>query len=152
MGSRSCPGNGFSPKERRLGGGGFILLWQGEGCGRKEVATLKVRVARKGQELQGFYVGRPTPLGNPFRLLREEDREWVVSQYAAWLRDQLRRGNPEVSRALEELYRALKRRGHITLLCFCAPRRCHAEVIAWHLKRKAEAEGFRVDVEVVGRG
>jgi len=115
------------------------------------VATLKVRVARKGQELQGFYVGRPTPLGNPFRLLREEDREWVVSQYAAWLRDQLRRGNPEVSRALEELYRALKRRGHITLLCFCAPRRCHAEVIAWHLKRKAEAEGFRVDVEVVGR-
>jgi hypothetical protein len=114
------------------------------------VEKLRIRVARKGQA-QGFYVGRPTPLGNPFRLLREEDREWVVSQYAAWLRDQLRRGNPEVIRALEELYRTLKLRGNITLLCFCAPKRCHGEIIAEHLKKRAEAEGFTVKVEVVGR-
>jgi hypothetical protein len=115
------------------------------------VEKLRIRVARKGQGLQGFYVGRPTPLGNPFRLLREEDRERVVSQYATWLRDQLRQGNPEVSRALEELYRALRHRGSITLICFCAPRRCHAEVIAEHLRRRGELEGFRVEVEVVGR-
>jgi hypothetical protein len=112
--------------------------------------VLKIRVARKGQA-QGFYVGRPTPLGNPFRLLREEDRDKVVDQYATWLDQQLHRGNPEVVQALGELYEALKRRGNITLLCFCAPKRCHAEVIAWHLKKRVEAEGVQVQVEVVGR-
>jgi hypothetical protein len=115
-----------------------------------EERVLKIRVARKGQA-QGFYVGRPTPLGNPFRLIKEEDRDQVVDQYATWLDQQLHRGNPEVVRALEELYRALKRRGHITLLCFCAPKRCHGEIIAEHLKRRAEAEGLQAQVEVVGR-
>ncbi len=112
---------------------------------------LRIRVARKGQGLQGVYVGRPTPLGNPFRLLTEEHRDRVVDQYATWLSDQLRRGNPEVVRALEELYRTLKLRGNITLLCFCAPKRCHGEVIAEHLRKKAEAEGYAVEIEVVGR-
>ncbi len=121
--------------------------------GRKEekVEKLRIRVARKGQGFQGFYVGRPTPLGNPFRLLREEDRDRVVNQYATWLEHQVRQRNPEVSRALEELYRTLKLRGNITLLCFCAPKRCHGEIIAEHLRRKAEAEGFAVEIQVVGR-
>jgi hypothetical protein len=112
--------------------------------------TLKVHVARKGRA-QGIYVGRPTPLGNPFRLIKEEDRERVVNQYATWLNEQLRQGNPEVTRAMEELYGVLKRKGELTLICFCAPKRCHGEVIAEHLKRRGQAEGFRVDIEVVGR-
>jgi hypothetical protein len=112
---------------------------------------LQIRVARKGQGLGGAYVGRPTPLGNPFRLEREAQREEVVARYAAWLEEELRQGNREVARALEELYRRLKRQGTLTLLCFCAPRRCHAEVIAEHLKRRAEAEGLQAEVEVVGR-
>jgi len=112
---------------------------------------LQIRVARKGQGLGGVYVGRPTPLGNPFRLEREDQREEVVARYATWLEEELRQGNPAVTRALEELYRRLKRRGALTLLCFCAPRRCHGEVIAEHLRRRAEAEGLQAEVEVVGR-
>jgi hypothetical protein len=117
----------------------------------KDNQKLLIQVARKGQGIQGVYVGRPTPLGNPFRLLREEDRDEVVARYATWLKEQLRRGNPEVIRALEELYRTLKRRGSITLVCFCAPRRCHAEVIAEKLRLMAEAEGLQAEVRVVGR-
>jgi hypothetical protein len=67
----------------------------------KDNQKLLIQVARKGQGIQGVYVGRPTPLGNPFRLLREEDRDEVVARYATWLKEQLRRGNPEVIRALE---------------------------------------------------
>jgi hypothetical protein len=52
---------------------------------------------------------------------------------------------------LGELYRKLKRQGTLTLLCFCAPKRCHAEVIAERLKLMAEAEGVQVRVRVVGR-
>jgi peptidoglycan/xylan/chitin deacetylase (PgdA/CDA1 family) len=148
-GSRSCPGIGSLPgartRERTVD-----LLWQGGGC-REERVGLKIRIARKGQGLPGFYVGRPTPLGNPYRLVNEQHRDQVVSQYATWLDHQVKRGNPEVVQALEELYRALKRKGDITLICFCAPRRCHAEVIAGHLKRRALEEGLEVEVEVVGR-
>jgi hypothetical protein len=112
---------------------------------------LLIKIARKGQGLGGVYVGRPTPLGNPFRLFREEDRNKVVDQYATWLDEQVRRGNPAVTQALEELYRMLKRRGDITLLCFCAPQRCHAEVIAERLRLMAKAEGTEVEVRVMGR-
>ncbi len=119
--------------------------------GLAQNGKLQIRVARKGQGLGGVYVGRPTPLGNPFRLEREDQREEVVARYATWLEEELHRGNREVARALEELYRKLKRQGALTLVCFCAPRRCHAEVIAEHLKRRAEAEGLQAEVEVVGR-
>jgi hypothetical protein len=112
---------------------------------------LEIRVARKGQGLAGVYIGRPTPLGNPFRLEREDQREQVVARYATWLQQELRKGNRVVARALEELYRALKRQGSITLICFCAPKRCHGEVIAEHLKRMAQEEGFEAEVRVVGR-
>jgi hypothetical protein len=112
---------------------------------------LQIKVARKGQGFKGVYVGRPTPLGNPFRLEKEDQREEVVARYATWLEEELRQGNREVAQALEELYRRLKRQGALTLLCFCAPRRCHAEVIAEHLKRRAEAEGLRAEVHVVSR-
>ena len=113
--------------------------------------NLQIIIARKGQGFGGAYVGRPTPLGNPFRLEREDQREEVVARYATWLEEELRQGNRGVARALEELYRRLKRQGTLTLLCFCAPKRCHAEVIAEHLRRMAEAEGFRIEVRVAGR-
>jgi hypothetical protein len=117
----------------------------------KRNEKLLIRIARKGQGLGGVYVGRPTPLGNPFRLEREDQRNEVVARYATWLEQELHRGNREVARALEELYRKLKRQGALTLLCFCAPRRCHAEVIAEKLRLMAEAEGFQAEVRVVGR-
>jgi hypothetical protein len=119
--------------------------------GEKTGKVLHIAVARKGCGLKGVYVGRPTPLGNPFRLENEDQRGEVVARYARWLEEQLRQGNREVVRALGELYRKLKRQGTLTLLCFCAPKRCHAEVIAERLKLMAEAEGVQVRVRVVGR-
>jgi hypothetical protein len=98
------------------------------------------------------YIGRPTPLGNPFRLKNDEQREKVVARYATWLEEELHRGNREVAQALEELYQKLKRQGSLTLLCFCTPKRCHAEVIAERLGLMAEGEGVRVEVQVAGRG
>jgi len=115
------------------------------------MGKLRIRVARKGQGLGGVYVGRPTPLGNPFRLEKEDQREEVVARYALWLEEQLQRENRRVVQAMGELYRRLKRRGALTLLCFCAPKRCHAEVIAERLRLMAEAEGMRVEVQVAGR-
>ena len=64
------------------------------------------------------YVGRPTVWGNPHKLVRESQRDEVVELYRQDLLN-----NPElVARAKREL-----KGKH--LICHCAPRRCHAEVL-----------------------
>jgi hypothetical protein len=75
----------------------------------------------------GVYVGRPTLLGNPYHV-QHDGREQAVERYRAWLRRQWQ-GGGAVKEALLELARAYKERDELTLLCWCAPQRCHAEVI-----------------------
>lgn len=73
------------------------------------------------------YVGRPSALGNPFPMHTEADRQQVVQQYRAWLRDQWRRRQParaELERLLE-----IAKAGPLELVCWCAPRACHADVV-----------------------
>jgi uncharacterized protein DUF4326 len=63
------------------------------------------------------YVGRPSKWGNPFVIGRDGTREQVVAKYRAWIVRQ-----PALMAALHEL------RGK-DLVCWCAPERCHAEVL-----------------------
>jgi hypothetical protein len=90
----------------------------------------------------GEYIGRGNPLGNPYShqlvstaryhvLTRDE----AVDKYEPWLRDQVLRGNTEVCNELNRLLE-LAKRGDLELRCFCAPRRCHGDVI----KRFLEAQ------------
>ena len=65
-----------------------------------------------------IYVGRPTKWGNPFVLEQEEDRDDVLAQYEEWLLSQ-----PEL---VAEVRRELKGKH---LVCWCAPRACHADIL-----------------------
>jgi hypothetical protein len=73
------------------------------------------------------YVGRPSPLGNPFVIGKHGNRDRVVELYGRWLHSRIKEHDPEVTQALEALTDAS------TLVCWCAPNRCHAEMIqrAW---------------------
>ena len=73
------------------------------------------------------YVGRPSKLGNPFPMRKEADRAKVVKQYTAWLRSQYAAKGP-VRRELERLL-SIARQQPLELVCFCAPKGCHADVI-----------------------
>ena len=73
------------------------------------------------------YVGRPSKLGNPFPMRKEADRDEVVEQYTAWLRSQYAAKSP-VRDELERLL-SIARQQPLELVCFCAPKRCHADVI-----------------------
>ncbi len=66
-----------------------------------------------------IYIGRPSKWGNPFRLGPDGDRAAVIALYDQWVRTQ-----PELMAALPEL------RGK-RLGCFCAPRHCHGDVLAY---------------------
>lgn len=64
-----------------------------------------------------IYVGRPSKWGNPFLIGRDGDRDEVIAKYRVWIVTQ--------STLLADLPEL---RGK-DLVCWCAPERCHAEVL-----------------------
>ncbi len=83
---------------------------------------------------RGFSVCRPSPLGNPFRIGSDGDRNEVIRKYQAWF-DVAVVHDDRVRAAIEQLTREASARD-ITLLCYCAPQRCHADVIAVEIRRR----------------
>ena len=76
-----------------------------------------------------FFCGRPSPLGNPWELKSEDDRDRVIAEYKIWIEDQLEKGNPRVMSALLEILNHHKEHGQVTLQCYCYPLNCHCNVI-----------------------
>src|SRR5712671_6733570 len=71
-----------------------------------------------GSHTHAVYIGRGSKWGNPFRIgIDCGDRAAVIAKYEWWLRNQ-----HHLLRALDEL------RGH-NLLCFCAPKACHGDLL-----------------------
>lgn len=89
-------------------------------------------VGNKNHGDEGEYVGRPTILGNPFVMKYEIDRDWACNNYTKWFQEKLAIQDPKVLGELRRLYR-LGQKGPVKLICFCAPRRCHADTIANYL-------------------
>lgn len=84
------------------------------------------------------YVGRGTPLGNPWRLsaafgeARAVAAERILGNYRRHLWSLINRGHASTLAALDEITPE-----HF-LVCSCWPRRCHAEIIvrAWRYRRR----------------
>jgi uncharacterized protein DUF4326 len=93
-----------------------------------------ITVGNKKHGARGIYVGRPSPLGNPFPLQCEEQRAAVICDYEDWLAEQLLDPSSPASSEIHRLA-ALARKQDICLVCFCAPKACHADII----KRTIEA-------------
>lgn len=73
------------------------------------------------------YIGRGTPLGNPYVIGEHGDRDAVCNQYEDWLAYKMTQRDPAILTALFGLHE------HSNLVCSCAPARCHGEAItaAW---------------------
>lgn len=87
-------------------------------------------------EENSFYVGRGSPLGNPFKIGDSSDdgtniknRAEVISEYDIWLEDQIKSNNQTVLTELERIGQAVLNGKAVTLVCFCAPSKCHADII-----------------------
>ena len=85
----------------------------------------------------GFYVGRPTPLGNPFPMDSGNGRVEVIERYRIWLLKKLETNNP-TTRAFLALVDVYQKTGELILICWCAPLACHAEVIRDFIMEMAE--------------
>ena len=64
------------------------------------------------------YIGRPSVWGNPFAMGDDGTRDVVVAKYEGWIRSQ------------PVLIAAAKRDlAGKDLVCFCAPKKCHGDVL-----------------------
>lgn len=84
---------------------------------------------QRGIPPDAVYVGRPSKWGNPFEIGQADpihpdvimDRAWVVNRYQSWLTCSLE-AKPLFDAIVPEL------RGK-DLVCWCAPKACHADVL-----------------------
>lgn len=77
------------------------------------------------------YIGRPSPLGNPYRIRSaggEFTREESLAFYARFLEQRLAIGDPEITAEIDRLL-AIARAGALDLACWCNPLPCHGDVI-----------------------
>jgi len=91
---------------------------------------MRITIGNKKAGDKGEYVGRGSPLGNPFPLPSESKRDECIERYKEWLEGRIEEEDQEVVCELWRLADILRLNGEVTLLCWCAPKRCHAEVIA----------------------
>lgn len=74
------------------------------------------------------YVGRPSPLSNPFPLHNESQRNEVCDLYEKYFTNAVAK-DTEVRKAVIALWHLAKGGDDINLVCHCAPKRCHAGTI-----------------------
>jgi hypothetical protein len=82
---------------------------------------------------RGEYVGRPSPLGNPFALEHPADdlrRDEICDRFEDFLEERVALRDERLCAALDRLYAIGVTRGVLELRCWCAPKRCHASSIA----------------------
>ena len=90
---------------------------------------MKINILNKHKTFQkGEYIGRGSPLGNPFKIGPDGTREEVVAKYDDWLTDKINRQDPEIINELTRLY-YIAEKGELNLICFCSPKLCHGEII-----------------------
>lgn len=77
------------------------------------------------------YIGRPSPVGNPFVIGKDGNREQVIALYEEWI-DM----HPEL---IERLSDRQPRR----LVCWCAPLACHGDVLARKLEEYERGRDVR---------
>lgn len=74
------------------------------------------------------YIGRPSPLGNPFVLKQHGNRDQVIAQYRDYLNAQIEARNPKIVSELARILH-LGDQKPVELACFCQPAACHGDVI-----------------------
>jgi hypothetical protein len=101
-----------------------------------KIRVIHIKNTRKAEEYgyTVFRIDRQTPVGNPFIMHSESERDQVCDAYREWFRGQL---VLESSRTLAfhaylNKIKQAHQQGNIALACWCAPKRCHGDTIkAW---------------------
>jgi hypothetical protein len=101
---------------------------------RTVIVMARVVHCRKAPKGSFVYIGRPSPLGNPFPLHDPSDgqaRQDVIERYEKWFLERIS------DTGFRDLVEEVRDRD---LGCWCAPRACHGDVILlWLAQNPARA-------------
>ena len=92
------------------------------------------------------YVGRAcrgypqSPLGNPYRA-SEGGRDQALTQYRAWLTEALQDARSPAAAEVIRLARLVAGGADLVLLCWCAPKDCHGDIVAEAVEKLAARMG-----------
>jgi hypothetical protein len=77
---------------------------------------------------RNIYIGRGSPLGNPFRISADSPRDSTIARYETYLKERIAADDPTIINALNNIAERAQN-GDVGLICFCSPRPCHGDVI-----------------------
>lgn len=97
---------------------------------------------------KGTYVGRPSTLGNPFKVSMHQPRLVAIEKYQAWIEDKIIQGDPAILYELEHLFAPLLRNEKLALVCWCSPKPCHADILKQILLNKYHTGSWLVNGRV----
>jgi len=83
-------------------------------------------------------VDRSSYFGNGFVMKNESERDQVCDLYKQWFYDELY--DSAMQAELSFLNNIIIKYGKLNLFCWCAPKRCHAEVIKDYLVENFKGE------------
>lgn len=93
--------------------------------------------ATASERRNATYVGRGSALGNPCKLStkcpecgRAHGRGETIACFEGYLRRRIREKDPAVCNALNSIWKQVKAGRDVSLMCFCKPKACHADIIA----------------------
>lgn len=72
---------------------------------------------------------RSSPLGNPFVMRSEVDRNEVCNKYDEWFNEKISSKDEKVLVELRRIWKIGRELGIVQLACWCSPSRCHCETI-----------------------
>lgn len=96
-----------------------------------EITVVNKHKLTAEQQREAHYIGRGSPLGNPFKVKPwgPHERGATLELYRGWLDERIDAGDPRVVRELERIAAEAKRDGGVRIMCFCKPKACHGDVI-----------------------
>ena len=101
-----------------------------------------------------YYIGRSKTgniLGNPYTHLDVEktiafyqckDRDEAINSYEAYF-DAMYGHNKEFTKTIDEIYEKYKNGEEVYLGCWCAPKRCHGDIIKQKLEQRLIKEKIK---------
>lgn len=75
-----------------------------------------------------YYIGRNTPLGNPFEINANRSREEALALYKPYILEKIKAKDFLVCHMLNNIYKEAKR-GNVFLVCSCKPLGCHGDFL-----------------------
>ena len=88
-----------------------------------------IQISKINIGIDGIYIGRGTPLGNPYHIGKDGNRAEVIEKYRQYLIKKIQNKDPIILKALNEIKEYEKDFYVATLLCHCRPLACHGDII-----------------------